>query len=303
MEILTKRYLSLLVCITNHKKKQINFLNYIWLTTLSFREIFPSSRDILSQFLFFQSDFFLESAREGSSYRDRIAINNRNEIFVSQLQVRSPIISSTLLINQRVNGAKEQKRNIYVAKYICRDSFRPQSIFSIPRFQRVNNFCPETFPPREIRETYICTSVDLEPSTVSTLIREWPLSRLFTSRAGSHYPATSKNKKSLFVYSKIIIYVVIIEYSRFVEKIFFQKYCTIYSDYTLRSGGLFIFTLIPILAYLTNEIEIPSYSKYLDNCYRNYHNSSRFLQYLAYYFMYNKVARNDLRKILQVFHL
>lgn len=57
--------------------------------------------------------------------RDRIAIaiNNRNAIFVSQLRLsaskqlldRQSCPPRFCIINQRVNGAGEQKRNIYVA--------------------------------------------------------------------------------------------------------------------------------------------------------------------------------------------
>lgn len=62
-------------------------------------------------------------------------------------------IANHVLINQRVNGAGEEKRNIYVAKYIMSRFISTPRFDSLPRFQRVN-FCPETFPPRE---TYVNT--------------------------------------------------------------------------------------------------------------------------------------------------
>lgn len=79
-------------------------------------------RDILYQFLFLQSNP-IPWSKVHERDRIAIAINNRNAIFVSQLRLsaskqlldRQSCPPRFCIINQRVNGAGEQKRNIYVA--------------------------------------------------------------------------------------------------------------------------------------------------------------------------------------------
>lgn len=185
-------------------------------------------------------------------------------------------IANHVLINQRVNGAGEEK-----TEYLCREIYLSRFISTprfdfLPRFQRVNNFCPETFPPREIGETYVNTGwpgIHVE----STLIREWPLSRPLTGRQQTvHHSARGKIK---IIYSKIIARISAIRNIYSIRRRnFFAKNCTIYSDYIysdmhweIAIPFWFIIAWVCLFdsnfAYLTNEIGIPS--KYLDNCYRN----------------------------------
>lgn len=132
--------------------------------------------------------------REGS-YRDRRSPSIIETRYSFRNRCSMCSIANHVLINQRVNGAGEEK-----TEYLCREIYLSRFISTprfdfLPRFQRVNNFCPETFPPREIGETYVNTGwpgIHVE----STLIREWPtINRPATNHSSF---GAWKNKNHLF---------------------------------------------------------------------------------------------------------